>query len=267
MRLHRLAILFAAVAAMPSIPASRAGAQQAPAERGREIALEADRRARGFGDYQARMEMILVDRRGEETRRELELFALEVSEDEERWLVYFQSPRDIRGTGLLTYSFREGDTEQWLYLPALRRTKRISASGRSSPFLGSEFAYEDLAPTYPGQYRHTYVGEESLNGVDAFVVDRYPTYEGTGYSRQRLWIDRDEYRLLRVDSWDLRDRPLKSLTLGGYERYLDGLWRPSAAEMVNLRTEDRTRLRWFDYRFRTGLTESDFNRAALGRVR
>lgn len=235
--------------------------------RAREIAVEADRRVRGYGGYQARMEMILVDRRGEETRRELELLSLEVSADEERSLVYFQSPRDIEGTGLLTYSFRDGGEEQWLYLPALRRTKRISASGRSSPFMGSEFAYEDLAPMYPNQFDYSYVGNDTLDGAATFVIERTPRYEGTGYRRQHVRIDTEEYRVLRVDSWDLRDRLLKTLTLGGYERYPDGIWRPSEAHMINHRTEAETRLRWFDYRLDTGLEESDLSRAALGRVR
>jgi outer membrane lipoprotein-sorting protein len=247
--------------------ASAAAQDETPEERGRQIAVEADRRARGYGDYQARMEMILVDQRGEETVRELDLLSLEVSPDEERSIVYFQSPRDIRGTGLLTLSFRNGEEEQWLYLPALRRTKRISANGRSSPFMGSEFAYEDLAPMYPSQFDYSYVGEESLDGTETFVVERYPQYEGTGYRRQRVWIDTEEYRVLRVDSWDLRDRFLKTLTLDGYEKYSDGIWRASEALMVNHRTEAQTRLRWFDYRLDTGLDESDMSRAALGRVR
>ncbi len=251
-----------------ALGAAAAQAQDVAArERGLEIALEADRRARGFGDQRARMEMILVDRRGNETKRELEVFSLEISANEERSLVYFHSPRDIQGTGLLTNSFRDGEDEQWLYLPALRRTKRISASGRSSPFMGSEFSYEDLVPMYPSQYEYSYVGEESLEGQPTFVVERNPRYDGTGYRRQRVWIDTEEYRVLRVDSWDLRDRLLKTLTLTGFEEYVDGIWRPAEAHMVNHLTEDETRLRWYDYEFRTGLEESDFSRAALGRVR
>jgi hypothetical protein len=243
------------------------GQELTPAERGREIASEADRRARGFGDYRARLDMILHDRRGKETRRELELYSLEISADEERSLVYFHSPRDIRGTGLLTYSQRDREDEQWLYLPALRRTKRISSSGRSSPFMGSEFAYEDLAPTFVSQYEYSYVRQEECEGLTCFVVERYPNYEGTGYRRQQLWIDVDEYRVLRVDSWDLRDRQLKTLTLSAYERYVDRVWKPGEALMVNHRTEETTLLRWYDYQFETGLTENDFSRAALARVR
>lgn len=267
MNRHGWVVLGIVVSGLVPVGASAQVQEGTAGDRGREIALEADRRARGYGDYRAQMDMILVDRRGEETHRELELFSLEVSENEERSLVYFSSPRDIEGTGLLTYSYRDGEEEQWLYLPALRRTKRVSASGRSSPFMGSEFAYEDLAPMYPSQFGYEYVGEEPLEGTTAFVIERYPRYEGTGYARQRVWIDTEEYRVLRVDSWDLRDRLLKTLTLAGYEEYLDGIWRPSEAHMVNHRTEDETRLRWFDYRFRTGLDESDLSRSALGRVR
>lgn len=236
-------------------------------EHGRAIAEEADRRARGFGDFTAQLEMLLVDRGGRETLRELELYTLEVSPTEQRSLAYFQSPRDIRGTELLTVSFLEGEDEQWLYLPALRRAKRISSNGRSSPFVGSEFSYEDLAPMFPDRFDYAYVGEETLDGAPTHVIERYPRYQGTAYRRQRVWIDTDAYRVLRVDSWDLRDRLFKTLTLSGYAEYAGEQWRPAEAVMVNHLTDEETRLRWSDYRFETGLRERDLSRAALGRVR
>lgn len=237
------------------------------AVRGREIAIETDRRAREFGDYQARLEMVLHDRRGRESRRELEILTLELPEAREKSLVYFHSPRDIRGTALLTYSYPDRENEQWLYLPALRRTKRISATGRSSPFMGSEFAYEDLVITNVDTYQYRYLREEELQGQLCFVIERYPEYEGTGYSKQQLWIDVAEYRILQIDSWDLRDRRLKTLNFGAYQRFLDRLWMPGEARMVNHRTDESTLLTWHDYQFETGLTESDFGRGALGRVR
>lgn len=267
MRRGTVAAAALAMAVLATADGSARAQQGTDVERGREIAAEADRRARGFGDYQARMEMILLDRQGNETLRELDLRVLEVSADEEKSIVYFDTPRDIRGTGLLTYSHRDRDNEQWLYLPALRRTKRISASGRSSPFMGSEFAYEDLVPTHVNQYEYKFLREEEFEGVLCFIVERYPSYDGSGYLRQQMWIDVAEYRVLQIDSWDLRDRLLKTLRLGQYERYLDRLWRPGEARMVNHLTEETTFLRWHDYRFDTGLTENDFSRAALGRVR
>ena len=109
--------------------ASAAGQEDEAAIRGREIAAEVDRRDRGFGDYRARMEMILHDREGDETHRELQVSVLEVAGGVEKSLIFFESPRDIRGTALLTYSHPDRENEQWLYLPALRRTKRIAATG------------------------------------------------------------------------------------------------------------------------------------------
>lgn len=257
----------ACVPAAGQVPVGPAAPTPERIERGRAIADEADRRARGFVDSTVRMEMILVDRGGGETLRELDVSTLEVSADETRTLVYFQSPRDIRGTGLLTISDRNDEDEQWLYLPALRRAKRISATGRSSPFMGTELAYEDLVPMYPDQFDYVYVGEEEVEGMRSWVVERTPRYEGTGYVRQRVWIDTAEYRVLQVQSWDLRDRLLKTMVLRGYEEYPGGQWRPAEATVMNHLSDAETRLRWFDYRFGVGLQERDLSRSALGRVR
>lgn len=262
-RIRPLILLCASLTPLAASPA--AGQEDDAAGRGREIALEVDRRDRGFGDYHARLEMILHDSDGDETRRELELSILEVEGGQEKSLIVFESPRDIRGTALLTYSHADRENEQWLYLPALRRTKRISATGRSSPFMGSEFAYEDLVRTSVDEYEYRYVGEEELEGTPTWVIERIPTYEGTGYSRERLWIDKAEYRVLRIDYRDLRDRELKTLTVRGYQEYLDGIWRADEMRMRNLRTGESTTLLWRDYRFGTGLTESDFSRSVLGR--
>lgn len=258
-----LTILWALL--VPIAPSPVVAQQTEGAQRARAIAEEADRRDRGFGDYRARLEMILRDPDGDETRRELGLSVLETEGGEERSLIVFESPRDIRGTALLTYSHPDRENEQWLYLPALRRTKRISATGRSSPFMGSEFAYEDLVRTSVDEYAYRYVGEEALDGTPTWVIERVPRYEGTGYSWERLWIDQAEYRVLRTDFWDLRDRDLKTLTVHGYREYLDGIWRADEMRMRNLRTGESTVLLWHDYRFHTGLTEGDFSRSVLGR--
>jgi hypothetical protein len=245
--------------------ASPLSGQDEAADRARQIAIEVDRRDRGFGDSRARLEMILQDRRGGEVRRELDVLVLEVPGGQEKSLVIFNSPRDIRGTALLTYSYSDRDNEQWLYLPALRRTKRISATGRSSPFMGSEFAYEDLVRTGVDEYEYRYVGEEDLDGTACWIIERRPRYEGTGYSRERLWVDTTEYRVLRIDYQDLRGRDLKTLTLHEYRQYPNGIWRAGEMRMRNLRTGESTVLLWHEYRFDTGLTESDFSRGALGR--
>ena len=237
------------------------------ASRGREIAEKADRLTRGFGDMKAQMIMLLKDRRGQETRRELEASTLETKAGGQKSLVYFNSPRDIRGTALLTHSYPGRDDEQWLYLPAVRRTKRISVTGRSSPFMGSEFAYEDLVTAYPNQYDYRFLRDETLRGAECFVVERYPKYQGTGYKREMVWYDKSEYRIVQIEFFDAKNRHLKTLSLGGYKQYLDRFWEPTQARMVNHLTRETTELAWRDYRFHTGLTENDFSRHALERAR
>ncbi len=248
-------------------PTVRLAAQDAPEDRGPAIAREADERVRGFGDLQARVEMVLREGGVTVATRELEYAALEISPTEERTIVYFQSPPDLRGTALLTHAYAERDNEQWLYLPALRRTKRIAESGRSAAFMGSEFSYEDLVPMRVEQFTYRFVRADTHEDESVFVVERRPRYEGSGYSRQEMWVDTTAYKVLRVDSWDERGRATRMLVLSEHELDVDGRWRPRRAVMRDLRSDRATELLWSEYRIATGLTEAEFSRAALGRPR
>ena len=109
-----------------------------PAEdKGLEIAKEADRRDEGYGDSRSKMVMILRNKRGQESKRELDIRTLEVKGDGDKSMTVFHTPRDVRGTALLTFSHGVEPDEQWLYLPALRRVKRIASNNKSGPFMGS----------------------------------------------------------------------------------------------------------------------------------
>ena len=99
------------------------------------------------------------------------------------------------------------------------------------------------------------------------VIERDPLDKYSGYTRQVTWIDRDEYRLRRVDYYDRRGNLLKTMRLLGYRQYLDKYWRPGEMQMTNHQTGKSTILRFNNYQFRTGLTERDFSRDALSRTR
>ncbi|MDE2964972.1 MAG: outer membrane lipoprotein-sorting protein, partial [Acidobacteriota bacterium] len=128
-----------AVWAFLSAPAPALSQEEDAKARGRKIALEARERGDGFGDFSARQTMVLRNRGGQESRRQLRLQVLEVPGEGDKNLFVFDEPRDVKGTALLIHSHREKDDEQWLYLPALRRVKRISSSNQSGSFMGSEF--------------------------------------------------------------------------------------------------------------------------------
>jgi hypothetical protein len=245
---------------------------QTAEEKGRQIAVEARQRDAGFGDTSAELVMILRGRGGDEKRRALRSMTLEIRDDGDKSVVVFESPPDVKGTALLTYAHRQGEDDQWLYLPALKRVKRIGASNKSGPFMGSEFSYEDLASQEVEKYRHRWLRDapcpgQELKALTCFVVERYPVDTDSGYSRQSVWIDQNEYRTVKIEFYDRKGSLLKTLMLGAYRKYAQRFWRSGEMLMVNHQTGKSTQLVWSNYTFRGGLTERDFTPEALTRGR
>ena len=236
-------------------------------DRGRAIAIEADRRDTGFEDFVAALTMVLRNRQGQESHRAMRTRNLEQESDGDKSLVVFDEPNDVKGTALLTFSHKTGDDDQWLYLPALKRVKRISSSNKSGPFVGSEFAYEDIGSQEVEEYTYKFIREESLDGLSMFVIERYPVDPRSGYTKQIVWIDQEEYRTWRVEFFDRKNEPLKTLSYSGYRQYLDQYWRPDVMAMVNHQTGKSTDLLWQTYEFQTGLSDAEFNRATLARAK
>jgi outer membrane lipoprotein-sorting protein len=238
-----------------------------PAEdKGLEIATEADRRDTGFGDTTSDMLMVLRNKRGQESRRELEIRTLEVDGDGDKSLTIFHSPRDVRGTALLTYSHGVKADDQWLYLPALRRVKRIASNNKSGPFMGSEFAYEDLSSQEIEKYTYKYIKDEKVGGIDCFLIERYPVDKDSGYTKQQAWLDKDEYRARKIDYYDRKGQLLKTLTPTKYGKFLGKYWRAHKMHMVNHQTGKSTDLVWSKFKFKTGLKDDDFTRTRLTQV-
>lgn len=251
---------------------SAAGPAETAEQKGRAIAVEAERRDRGFGDSTAVIRMILRSRKGDERVRELRSRVLERPDEGDRSLVVFDSPPDVRGTALLTYANRSGEDDQWLYLPALKRVRRISASNRSGPFMGSDFSYEDLAGEVVEHFSYRWLRDEACpsnqyTALTCFVVERRPVDESSGYSRQIVWIDQQEYRTVQIEYYDRKGVLVKILALGEYAQYRDRFWRAGEMLMTNHQTGQSTRLLWSRYEFGVGVRESDFTPQALTRVR
>ncbi|NIR48643.1 outer membrane lipoprotein-sorting protein [candidate division KSB1 bacterium] len=247
-----------------SIFPARAGS---PEERGLAIAVKADKMDSGFQDITADLVMILRNRHGEESTRQLRFRTLEVYGDGDKTMVIFDRPKDIKGTSLLTFSHKTGTDDQWLYLPALKRVKRISSNNKSGPFMGSEFAYEDISSQEVEKYTYRFVSTERYEDQECFVIERYPVDQKSGYTRQVVWIDTSEYRVWKIDYYDRKDELLKTLTFHLYRRYLNRHWRADEMYMVNHQTGKSTRLVWSNYSFARGLTERDFDKNTLKRLR
>jgi outer membrane lipoprotein-sorting protein len=240
---------------------------QTPEEKGLEIAIETDKRDIGFGDSSSELTMILRNKQGDESERQIGNKTLEVENDGDKSLVIFNEPRDVKGTAFLSFTHKSGPDDQWLYLPALKRVKRIASDNKSGPFMGSEFAYEDISSQEVEKYTYKYIKNENLDGIDCFVIERYPVEENSGYTKQIVWIDTDQYRPMKTDFYDRKNSLLKTLMYLEYNQYLDQYWRASILSMVNHQTGKSTDLLFSDYKFANGFSESDFNQNSLKRAR
>ena len=246
-----------------------AGDARADAAKGLAIAKEADKRDLGYGDFEADGQMVLKDKSGRKSTRVFRSMNLEraAAGVGDLGVIVFQKPRDIRGTGLLTHANIEpNDDDQWLYLPAVKRVKRISSSNRTGKFVSSEFSYEDLGSQEVGDYSYNWLRDEACPNqpsLKCFVVESKPKNRKSGYSKRVGWIDQSEYRLQFIEFYNRRGDLEKTMTMSGYKQYLGKFWRPAKMSMINKQTGKATDLVWSNYRFRTGLSESDFKSSRL----
>ncbi len=236
---------------------------------GYEVAARSDRSDRGFGDSEVELQMILRNRAGKESTRSLSIRTLEIQDEDvgDKSLIVFDSPRDIRGTSLLSFAKILDPDDQWLYLPALKRVKRISSVNKSGPFVGSEFAFEDLTALEVNKYNYKYIGTEPCGDLTCDVVERYPRYEHSGYTKQVTWIDQNVFQIRKVDFYDRKGQLLKTLRLDNYKLFEDEYWRSLAMYMVNHQTGKSTDLILSDFAFGQGFEDRDFVKNVLERGR
>lgn len=237
------------------------------AAKGLEIAVEIVKRDTGWKDSQTTMKMKLTNKHGDNSQRELRLKTLEISGDGDKSLTIFDQPRDVKGTAFLSFTHAKVPDEQWLYLPALKRVKRISSSNKSGPFMGSEYAFEDLTSFEVEKYDFEYLRDDKINNQDVFVVRSYPRYPKSGYTHLDVYVDKAEYRVFKIDFFDRKSTLLKTLSNSDFNQYLDKYWRPHTASMVNHQNGKKTDLLWSDFKFQIGLTDADFNRNSLKRAK
>jgi outer membrane lipoprotein-sorting protein len=240
---------------------------QTAEEKGMEIAVEADMRDAGFGDSSSKLVMTLKNARGDTSIRKMRSKNLEVEGDGDKGLTIFDKPADVKGTAFLSFTHVLDADDQWLYLPALKRVKRISSKNKSGPFMGSEFAFEDLSSREVAKFSYLYLHDEMVGDEDSFVVEVKPQYKYSGYTRSIVWISKSMYQPVKVEYYDRKNSLLKTMTASGFNQYLGKYWRPNQMIMVNHQTKKETQLDFSDYKFKTGLTKRDFDKSSLKRAR
>jgi outer membrane lipoprotein-sorting protein len=242
-------------------------AAQNSEEAGLEIAKQSKLRDLGWGDSQSEMVMTLRNKKGQEVVRNMRNRSLEVDGDGDKSLTIFDTPADVRGTVFLSFSHITDSDDQWIFLPALKRVKRIASRNKSGPFLGSEFAFEDLSSFEVEKNTYDLLREEKFNDLDVFVTEMRPVDKYSGYTRMVAWIDKEHYRIHKIDFYDRRDSLLKTLNMSDYKLYKEKYWRPGKSFMVNHKTGKSTDIEIINLKFDVGLTDADFNENRLQRTR
>ena len=262
--LAAIATLLAAALMLPlATPANASN------EKGLAIAIEVDNRDKGWGDVTVEGEMVLKNKAGNESVRKFRSTILEANDASEgdRSIIIFSQPLDVRGTALLTHSKIEPDDDaQWIFLPAVKRVKRISSSNRTGKFVSSEFSYEDLGSEEVADNTHIWLENATCaheSTLTCAAVESRPKNKRSGYSKRVSFIDLDEYRVHQIDFYNRRGDLEKSLKFQDYKQYEGRFWRAHTMLMDNMQTGKSTRLLWADYSFRKGLTERDFTPQGL----
>ncbi len=231
LRLPSLALSAAALAALLVSGPARAGgsAAVAPTETDARVIMEAVH-ARPTGDrLSARMQMTILDPSGSKRVRVVQTRSKKFPGGT-RQLILFESPADVRGTGLLTVDYDAGDKvdDQWLYLPSLHKPTRISSGDKSGAFMGSDISFADMTKQDPAQYDFKLVnGDAKVGGEAAWLIESRPrtkkAQEETGYVKSLVWVSKDKLMVLQVKSWVRKGRKLKFMKFSKI-RQVGGVW-------------------------------------------
>jgi outer membrane lipoprotein-sorting protein len=235
---------------------------QAPA--GYDIMKQADERYTG-DTARYKLTMTLNSGRGAPRIREAAYYFKDYG-DTEKILMYFNSPRDVAGTGYLSVSYDDEskDDDIWLYLPALKRVRRIAGAGKNGSFMGTDFTYEDMGSRSLGKDEFSLRGEEDVDGGPCWVVEAKAKDGKDPYGRRVIRVRKDSYMLAAVDFYDRQGRLLKTLRVSGI-RQIDGVWAARKMEMSNVQDKHSTVIDISEIRFNMPLEDSIFAAANLER--
>jgi outer membrane lipoprotein-sorting protein len=238
--------------------------------KGTEIGAESYRRESGFIDFFAELTLVQKDKHNKDIYRHIRLWGLERESKGDKSISVFIYPPDVKGFARLTYTHTEKPDDHWLYIPEKKRVKRLSPSSQLSLFMGSQFSFEDLR-LYRAEkvekFTYRYLYDEIYEELDCYVVERFSRKEYSNYSRQVIWFDKEEYRILKIDFYDKSNKLLKTLTKSEYELYEGRFWCMRQMKMVNHQNGEETLVLWNNYTFNLGLTENDFTQNSLKRFK
>ena len=216
-------------------------------------------------DQTSDLTMTLINKSGKERIRKIKQFTKDLG-DVEKSIMFFQSPADVKNTSFMswTYDDESKSDDQWIYLPALKKIKRISSDSKSDYFMGSDFTYDDLGDRKLDDDTHELIGEETIDDVDYYLVESTPKDEEYMYSKTKTWIRKDNFIGLKKEFYDEDEDLLKILKIKKFEE-ISGFLVITSSEMENVQKDHRTTMKLNDVEINMGIPDSKFTERMMMR--
>jgi len=212
--------------------------------------------------------MELIDKRGRKKTQVAKSFRKYYGKDKAQ-AFFYQSPTNIKGTAFLTFYYVNKEDDRWLYLPALRKTRRISGSEKGDYFLGTDLTYEDInlgSKISETDYNHKVVGTEAVDGHKCYVMENIPKTDKLKkelkYGKTKSWIDAEIWMVRKAEFWDVQGNLLKTLYLKDIKK-IDGIWKASTLHVKNHKTNHETYLRFSNIDYKTPIDDDLFTEESL----
>ena len=212
---------------------------------------------------EANLSMLLENSRGDQRVREIKQFTKEFG-DVEKKLMVFLKPNDIKNTTFMNWSFDDGSEDQWIYLPALKKVKRISSDSNSDYFMGSDFTYDDLGDRHPSEDTHKVTGEATIDGHECYVVESIPVDEEYMYSKTITWVIKDKWIGYKKEFYDEDEELLKQLTLVNYDEHGEIIVL-TEVRMNNVQNDHSTIMRLSDVEVNKSIADNMFTERMMKR--
>jgi len=216
-------------------------------------------------DMEANLTMTLINSKGNKRVREIKQFIKDFGSVEKK-IMFFISPADVKNTSFMNWSYDEAgkDDDQWIYLPALKKIKRISSDSKGDYFMGSDFTYDDLGDRKPEDDNHKILKTEKVNGLECYVIESTPKDEDYMYSKTITWVVKDRWYGVKKEFFDEDGEHLKTLTLKKAEN-IKGFWIIISVEMNNVQKNHKTIMELSNVKINSGISKRYFSERMMKR--
>jgi len=230
--------------------------------------MEKSIRQSNWKDMEGDLELVLETARGEKRIRRMKFYSREVTADESKMLIRFIFPADVKGTGFLIIEHKDRDDDRYLYLPALRRVKKITASGKGGNFMSSDFTYYDIGRPKLQDWTYKRLPDETVDGHECYTIEALPVNDrirkDTGYSKIIRWIRKDTFTTYKAIYYDREGKKLKVLTVPQVEK-IGGVWFATQMIMHDVQINHKSTMTFKNLRINTGVPERYFTLRYLRR--